>query len=98
MSVEVSGLLTIYGDIAFYVRDEFIDPPDVGMEAVDIGETVFENVQRPLEDYLRGLVGLPPSGPQRLGVHTGEPFAITDEWSAHFEGQVYLDPARSSFG
>lgn len=97
-SSEVSGLLAISGEFEFYLRDEFVDPLDVGVEAIDIAETVFENVQRPLEDYLRERVGLPPSGPQRLGIHTGEPYAITDEWSGHFEGRVYRDPARSDFG
>jgi len=97
-SSEASGVLSFSGEFSFYLTDRFEDPLDIGVEAIDLGETFFENVERPLEDYLRGQVGLPPSGPPRPGIHTGEPYDIFDNWSGHFEGQIYLDPARSSFG
>ena len=93
----VAGLLTISGAIEFYLSDEFIDPLDVGVEAIDLGETIFENLIRPLEDHGRGRLGLPPTGPQRLGIHTGEPYVITDEWSGYFEGQILIDPEKSLY-
>lgn len=70
---------------------------DVGMEVVDLGETIYENIHRPLEDYLRGRVGLHPTGPRRLGIHTGEPYSITDRWTGSFSGRVFADPTRSRF-
>jgi len=88
------GILTVSGKFDFYLEDEFADPADVGLEVIDPGETIYENIHRPLDDYLRGR----PSGGQRLGIHTGEPYAITDRWSGSFAGQVYTDPARSRFG
>ena len=93
----VAGLLTFSGAIKFYLSDEFIDPLDVGVEAIDLGETIFENLIRPLEDHGRGRLGLPPTGLQRLGIHTGEPYAITDEWSGYFEGQIFTDPEKSLY-
>lgn len=88
-----SGVLTISGALEFHLRDEFADPLDIGVEAIDLGETIFENIHRPLDDYLRGRT----SGPQRLGIQTGEPYAITDKWFGRFEGQVYADPERSAY-
>ena len=109
-AVENAGVLTISGEIEFHLRDEFADPADIGetqrrlgiddardVEVIDLGETVYENLLRPLEDHGRGRLGLPPSGPQRLGVHTGEPYPITDEWSGRFEGQIFADPRKSIF-
>lgn len=87
------GILTPSGQFEFYLEDEFADPADVGVEVIDLGETIYENIHRPLDDYLRGR----PSGRQRLGIHTGEPYPITDRWSGTFSGQVYADPARSNF-
>jgi hypothetical protein len=87
------GILTVSGQFEFYLEDEFVDPADVGLEVIDLGETIYENIHRPLDDYLRGR----PSGRQRLGIHTGEPYAITDRWTGSFSGQVYADPARSNF-
>lgn len=87
------GILTVSGQLEFYLEDEFADPADVGMEIIDLGETIYENIHRPLDDYLRGR----PSGGQRLGIHTGEPYPITDRWTGNFSGQVHADQARSSF-
>lgn len=87
------GILTLSGQFEFYLEDEFADPTDVGVEIIDLGETIYENIHRPLDDYLRGR----PSGQQRLGIHTGEPYPITDRWSGTFSGQIYADPARSNF-
>lgn len=92
-ATEESGVLTISGTLEFHLRDKFADPLDIGVEAIDLGETIFENIHRPLDDYLRGRT----SRPQRLGIHTGEPYAITDKWSGRFEGQVYADPERSAY-
>ncbi|MEM1151617.1 MAG: phage minor head protein [Pseudomonadota bacterium] len=92
------GIVTLSGEIAFYMEDEFADPIDIGVEVVDPGETIFENIHRPLDDYIRGRAGLPTSGRRRLGVQTGDPYPITDRWSGSFQGRVYLDPGRSSYG
>lgn len=88
------GILTVSGQFEFYLEDEFVDSADVGLEVIDLGETIYENIHRPQDDYLRGRL----SGGQRLGIHTGEPYPITDRWSGNFSGQVYADPARSRFG
>lgn len=95
---EKHGLLSVEGSLDFYLRDEFADPADIGIEIIDPGETTFENIHRPLDNYLRGRTGFPPRGPQRLGVQTGEPYSITDDWSGTLSGQIYLDPARSAYG
>lgn len=81
----------------FYLRDAFADPLDIGVEAIDPGETVYENLLRPLNDHGRGRLGLPPTGPQRFGIQTGEPYPITDRWSGHFAGQIIADPSLSAF-
>lgn len=91
------GVLSISGELAFYLRDEFADPLDIGLEAIDLWETIFENIHRPIENYLRGRVGLPPTGHEDLGVHTGEPYSITDDWTGAPEGQVLFDPSMSRF-
>lgn len=96
--VEQNEILTVEGPFDFYLRDEFADPADIGVEVVDLGETIFENIHRPLDTYLRGRIGLPPRGPQRLGIQTGEPYSITDDWSGKLSGQIYLDAARSAYG
>lgn len=93
---EQHGVLAVEGSFEFYLRDEFADPADIGVEVIDPGETIFENIHRPLDNYLGGRTGLPPSGRQRLGVQTGEPYSITDDWSGKLSGQIYLDPARSA--
>ena len=97
-ALDEKGILTISGTLEFYLRDEFVDPLDIGVEVIDLGETIFENIQRPFEDYLRGRTGIAPAEPQKLGIHTGEPYAITDIWFGQFNGQVYADPKRSIFG
>jgi len=74
------GILSISGEIEFYLRDEFADPLDIGevqrrlnlddgqdVEVIDLGETIFENIHRPLDDYLRGRVGLAPVRTERFG-------------------------------
>lgn len=95
---EEHGVLEIYGSFDFYLRDEFADPADIGLEVIDFGETVMENIHKPLDDYIRGRIGRPAGGPKRLGLHTGEPYEIRDTWSATLKGCVYLDPARSAYG
>jgi len=95
---EQHGVLAVEGSFDFYLRDEFADPADIGIEVIDLGETIFENIHRPLDNYLRGRTRLPPRGPQRLGVQTGEPCSITDDRSWTLSGQIYLDPARSAYG
>lgn len=95
---EQHGVLSAEGSFDFYLRDEFADPADRGIEIIDPGQTIFENIHRPLDNYLRGRTGLPPRGPQRLGVQTGEPYSITDDWSGTLSGQIYLDPGRSACG
>ena len=92
-----SGVIALSGEFAFYLQDEFIDPLDIGVEGIDLGETVYENLLRPLDDLGREQLGLPPTGPQRFGVHTGEPYAITAQWSGRFEGQIDADIQRSIY-
>lgn len=96
-ATERNGNIEVFGELEFYLRDEFADPLDIGVEAIDIPETIFENLLRPLEDHGRNHLGLPSSGPQRLGIHAGEPYAITDTWSGRFAGQVRTDPPYSAF-
>ena len=50
--LEQNGILTIEGSFDFYLRDEFADPADIGVEVVDPGETIFENIHRPLDNTL----------------------------------------------
>ncbi len=95
---EDNGTLSLEGSFEFYLRDEFADPADVGVEVVDPGETIFDNIHRPLDNYLRGRTGLSPRGPQRLGLRTGKPYSITDDWSGKLSGQIYLDPTQSTYG
>lgn len=95
---ERHGVLTVEGSFDFYLRDEFADPADIGVEVIDLGETIFENIHRPLENYLRGRTGLPTRGPRRLGIQTGEPYSITEDWSGTLRGRIYLDPLRSAYG
>ncbi len=95
---EQHGVLSLECSFDFYLRDESADPADIGIEVIDPGKTIFENIYRPLDNYLRGRTGLPPRGPQRLGVQTGEPYSITDDWSGTLSGQIYLDPARNAYG
>jgi hypothetical protein len=63
------------------------------MEFITLGKSLYKNIHRPLNDYLRGR----PSETQKLGIHTGEPYPITDRWTENFSGQVYDEPARSKF-
>lgn len=94
---ERNGLVAISGELEFYLNDEFADPLDVGVEVIDLDETVFENLIRPLDDLGRTRLGLPPSGPERLGIHTGEPYAITHMWFGRFEGQIFFNQQGSAF-
>jgi hypothetical protein len=92
-----SGMLRIEGDIDFYLKDAFIDLLDSGVEAIDLRETISENIIRPLEDRVRERYGLPWTGVSGPGIHTGEPYSITDEWFATFEGSILADVATSKF-
>ncbi|PZX44501.1 SPP1 gp7 family putative phage head morphogenesis protein [Roseinatronobacter thiooxidans] len=95
-SSEKNGILTIEGDLDFYLDDEFTDPLDIGIEVDDYspGSILYDNIHKPLHDDLRGRVGLPSNGRQRLGVREGVPYSITGQWSGSLEGQIYADPAR----
>jgi len=86
------------GSFDFYLRNEFADPADIGVDVIDPSETIFENIHRPLDNYLRERTGLPPREPQRLGIQTGEPYSITDDWSGELRGQIYQDATRSTYG
>lgn len=91
-------MFMISGELEFYLADKFVDPLDLGTEVIDPEETIYEYLIRPLDDHGRGRLGLSPTGPERFGLHTGEPYSITDEWSGHFAGRLFLDPAKSGFG
>lgn len=98
-STEQNGILTIEGDLDFYLNDEFADPLDVGVEVDDYrpGSILYDNIHKPLDDYLRGRVGQPSNGRQRLGVRDGVPYSITGQWSGSLEGRIYANASRSRF-
>jgi SPP1 gp7 family putative phage head morphogenesis protein len=93
----LSGVIAVSGELEFYLTDKFIDPLDIGVEVIDPGETVYENLLGPLNDHGRQQLGLPPNEPERPGIHTGEPFTIADKWSGRFVGQVHADPRTSAY-
>lgn len=92
-TTEINGIVSFSGSLEFYLSDEFADPLDIGVEILDLGETLYENLHGPLDDYLRGR----PNGSRRLGIHTGEPYSITDSWGGTFDGQIYLEDTRSRY-
>lgn len=96
---ESNGILSIEGSLDLYLNDEFADPLDVGVEVNDYspGSILYDNIHKPLNDYLRGRVGLPSNGRQRLGVREGVPYSITCQWSGSVSGQLYADPAKSRY-
>lgn len=98
-SEKQNGVLTISGSLSFYLNDEFADPLDVGVEVDDYrpGSILYDNIHRPLNDYLRGRTGLPSSGPQRLGIRDGKPYSITGRWSGSLEGKIYADASLSQY-
>lgn len=96
---ESNGILSIEGSLDLYLNDEFADPLDVGVEVDDYspGSILYDNIHKPLNDYLRGRAGLPSNGRQRLGVREGVPYSITGQWSGSVSGQLYADPAKSRY-
>jgi len=96
---ERNGILSIEGSLDLYLNDEFADPLDIGVEVDDysLGSILYDNIHKPLNDYLRGRGGLPSNGRQRLGVREGVPYSITGQWSGSVSGQLYSDPARSRY-
>jgi hypothetical protein len=97
------GVTSLQGEISFSLEDSFEDPADLvdlfpkpedNVEIIDLGETILENIHRPLDNYLRGK----PTGPIDYGIHTGEPYAITDTWTGAFEGTIHADKTLSAFG
>ena len=98
-SSEKNGILSIEGSLDFYLHDEFADPLDIGVEVDDYspGSILYDNIHKPLDDYLRGRGGLPSSGRQRLGVRESVPYSITGQWSGSLEGQIYTNPSRSRY-
>ncbi|MCE8008114.1 hypothetical protein [Aestuariivita sp.] len=98
-SVEQNGIIELSGSLDLYLDDEFADPLNVGVEVDDYrpGSILYDNIHKPLNDYLRGRIGLPTSGPQRLGIRDGTPYAMTGTWSGSAEGRIYADPSRSQY-
>lgn len=98
-SVEQNGIIELSGNLDLYLKDEFTDPLDVGVEVDDYrpGSILYDNIHKPLNDYLRGRTGLPTGGPQRLGIRDGKPYAITGTWSGSVVGRIYADPSRSQY-
>ncbi|WP_149789219.1 hypothetical protein [Lutimaribacter pacificus] len=98
-SVEQNGIIDLSGSLALYLDDEFADPLDVGVEVDDYrpGSILYDNIHKPLNDYLRGRTGLPTGGPQRFGIRDGKPYAITGTWSGSIEGRIYADATRSEY-
>ncbi|MCA0873952.1 hypothetical protein LCL97_24290 [Seohaeicola saemankumensis] len=97
--VEQNGIVELSGSLDLYLNDEFADPLDVGVEVDDYrpGPILYDNIHKPLNDYLRGRTGLPTGGPQRLGIRDGKPYAITGTWSGSVEGRIYADATRSKY-
>lgn len=106
----VAGAIALAGEFEFYLHDKFADPADIGeterrigivdaddVEIIDIPETIYENVLRPLDDHGRYQLGLPATGPRRFGIETGEPFLITDRWSGRFLGKINSDTRQSIY-
>lgn len=75
------------------------DPSDVGVEVEDYspGSILYDNIHKPLNDYLRGRGGIPSNGRQRLGIREGVPYSITGQWSGSVDGKIYADSARSRY-
>ncbi len=98
-SVTQNGIIDLVGNLDLYLKDEFADPLDVGVEVDDYrpGSILYDNIHRPLNEYLRGRTGLPTGGPQRLGVRDGKPYDITGTWSGSVEGRIYADATRSKY-
>lgn len=110
---ETKSMLELEGSFAFYLKDEFADPADIGeiqrqlgredpqdVDIVDpsrLGEMIYENIHRPLDNYIRGRAGLPRRGSDRLGVITGTPYTISDTWSGTLRGKIYLDASRRAY-
>lgn len=93
----LQGKLVFSGSMEFYLEDEFSDPLDIGVEVIDPGETIYENLLRPLNDHGRERLGLSPTGPQLFGIQTGDPYPIMESWSGHFAGRISADPSLSIF-
>lgn len=98
-SIEQNGIIELSGSLDLYLDDEFADPLDVGVEVDDYrpGSILYDNIHRPLSDYLRGRAGSPTGGQQRLGVRDGKPYAITGTWFGSVEGRIYTDPSGSQY-
>lgn len=98
-SVMQNGIIDLEGSLDLYLDDEFADPLDIGEEVDDYrpGSILYDNIHRPLDDYLRGRTGLPTGGPQRLGVRDGKPYDISGTWSGSVEGRFYADASRSKY-
>ncbi|MEP1942677.1 MAG: hypothetical protein ABJJ03_06165, partial [Sulfitobacter sp.] len=98
-SVEQNGIIELSGNLDLYLNDEFADPLDVRVEVDDYrpGSILFDNIHKPLNEYLRGRTGLPTGGPQRFGIRDGKPYAITGTWSGSLEGRIYADSIRSRY-
>lgn len=58
----LSNVIAVSGDFDFYLEDKFIDPLDLGIEVINLGETVYENLLLPMDDHGRGRLGLPATG------------------------------------
>lgn len=98
-SVEQNGIIELSGNLDLHLNDECADPLDVGVEVDGYhpGSILYDNIHKPLNDYLRGRTGLPTGGPQRLGVRDGKPYSITGTWSGSVKGRIYADATRSRY-
>lgn len=75
---------------------------DVAEAIGSVGETLYDNVHKPLDDYLRGRAGLKNASYRLARKHgltgrDGIPYPITGAWSGRLDGQVYADATRSMF-
>jgi hypothetical protein len=98
-SLEQNRIIELSGRLDVHLYDEFADPLDVEVELDDYrpGSILYDNIHKPLNDYLRGRSGLPTGGPQLLSVRNGKPYAITGTWSGSVQGRIYADPSRSQY-
>ena len=89
---EQNGALVLNGSLDFYLRDEFADPLDVGIEVFDIPEMVEDYFSDLTDQRLQGMLRQ-----RKERVRYGTPYSITGKWNAVVTGQFHRDPSKSRY-
>ncbi len=89
---EQHGALVLNGSLDFYLRDEFADPLDVGIEVFDIPEMVEDFFSDLIDQRLQGMLQQ-----RKERVRYGTPYSIAGKWNAVVTGQFYRDPSKSHY-